>query len=33
MAKKEDPELIARYGDMLSAMGTEPRLRASSAFS
>ena len=27
MAKKEDPELIARYADMLSAMGTEPRLR------
>jgi DNA-binding transcriptional ArsR family regulator len=27
MAKKEDAELIARYADMLSAMGTEPRLR------
>ena len=27
MAKKEDSELIARYADMLSAMGTEPRLR------
>src|SRR5262247_4088439 len=27
MPKKEDPELIARYADMLSAMGTEPRLR------
>jgi DNA-binding transcriptional ArsR family regulator len=27
MAKREDPELIARYADMLSAMGTEPRLR------
>ena len=27
MAKKEDPELIASYADMLSAMGTEPRLR------
>jgi ArsR family transcriptional regulator len=27
MARKEDPELIARYADMLSAMGTEPRLR------
>jgi DNA-binding transcriptional ArsR family regulator len=27
MAKKEDPELNARYADMLSAMGTEPRLR------
>src|SRR5215471_4338442 len=27
MAKKEDPELTARYADMLSAMGTEPRLR------
>jgi DNA-binding transcriptional ArsR family regulator len=27
MAKKEDPELITRYADMLSAMGTEPRLR------
>jgi ArsR family transcriptional regulator, arsenate/arsenite/antimonite-responsive transcriptional repressor len=25
--KKENPELIARYADMLSAMGTEPRLR------
>jgi len=27
MAKKESPEQIARYADMLSAMGTEPRLR------
>jgi DNA-binding transcriptional ArsR family regulator len=27
MAKKEDPEQVARYADMLSAMGTEPRLR------
>src|SRR5262249_2289047 len=27
MAKREDSELIARYADMLSAMGTEPRLR------
>jgi DNA-binding transcriptional ArsR family regulator len=27
MAKKDDAELIARYADMLSAMGTEPRLR------
>src|SRR6201997_1830944 len=27
MAKKEDAELVARYADMLSAMGTEPRLR------
>jgi len=27
VARKEDPELIARYADMLSAMGTEPRLR------
>src|SRR2546427_4436467 len=27
MAKKEDSELTARYADMLSAMGTEPRLR------
>jgi ArsR family transcriptional regulator, arsenate/arsenite/antimonite-responsive transcriptional repressor len=27
MAKREDPELIVRYADMLSAMGTEPRLR------
>jgi ArsR family transcriptional regulator, arsenate/arsenite/antimonite-responsive transcriptional repressor len=27
MAKKEESELIARYADMLSAMGTEPRLR------
>ena len=27
MAKKDDSELIARYADMLSAMGTEPRLR------
>ena len=27
MAKKEESELIARYANMLSAMGTEPRLR------
>src|SRR6476661_1193987 len=27
MPKKEEAELIARYADMLSAMGTEPRLR------
>ena len=27
MAKKEESELIARHADMLSAMGTEPRLR------
>ena len=27
MAKKEDTALTARYADMLSAMGTEPRLR------
>jgi len=27
MPKKDDPELIARYADMLTAMGTEPRLR------
>ncbi|MEO7652858.1 MAG: helix-turn-helix domain-containing protein [Bryobacteraceae bacterium] len=27
MAKKDDAELIARFADMLSAMGTEPRLR------
>jgi ArsR family transcriptional regulator len=27
MAKKQNPEQIARYADMLSAMGTEPRLR------
>ena len=27
MAKKDSPKLIARYADMLSAMGTEPRLR------
>ena len=27
MARKENTELIARYADMLSAMGTEPRLR------
>src|SRR5580698_7354352 len=26
MVKKEDSELVARYADMLSAMGTEPRL-------
>jgi ArsR family transcriptional regulator, arsenate/arsenite/antimonite-responsive transcriptional repressor len=27
MPKKHDPEQITRYADMLSAMGTEPRLR------
>jgi ArsR family transcriptional regulator, arsenate/arsenite/antimonite-responsive transcriptional repressor len=27
MAKKDDAELTARFADMLSAMGTEPRLR------
>ena len=27
MAKQEDSEVIARFADMLSAMGTEPRLR------
>src|ERR1700683_1665716 len=27
MTKNEDCELVARYADMLSAMGTEPRLR------
>ena len=27
MAKKSNSEQIARYADMLSAMGTEPRLR------
>ena len=27
MGRKEDPDLTARYADMLSAMGTEPRLR------
>jgi ArsR family transcriptional regulator, arsenate/arsenite/antimonite-responsive transcriptional repressor len=27
LAKKQDLELIARYADMLAAMGTEPRLR------
>jgi len=27
VAKKQDLELIARYADMLAAMGTEPRLR------
>ena len=27
MAKKDDAALTARYADMLSAMGTEPRLR------
>lgn len=27
MAKKQDVEQVARYADMLSAMGTEPRLR------
>jgi ArsR family transcriptional regulator, arsenate/arsenite/antimonite-responsive transcriptional repressor len=27
MPKRDDAELTARYADMLSAMGTEPRLR------
>ena len=27
MAKQDDSELTARYADMLSAMGTEQRLR------
>jgi len=27
MLKKQEPEIIARYADMFSAMGTEPRLR------
>ena len=27
MAAKEAPERVPRYADMLSAMGTEPRLR------
>ncbi len=27
MPRKQDPEKITRYADMLSAMGTEPRLR------
>ena len=27
MAKKDDSEQTTRYADMLSAMGTEPRLR------
>jgi DNA-binding transcriptional ArsR family regulator len=27
LAKKQNLELIARYADMLAAMGTEPRLR------
>lgn len=27
MGKKDEAELTARYADMLSAMGTEPRLR------
>ncbi len=27
MPKKQDPEQITRCADMLSAMGTEPRLR------
>jgi DNA-binding transcriptional ArsR family regulator len=27
MAKKDDAALTARYADMLSSMGTEPRLR------
>jgi DNA-binding transcriptional ArsR family regulator len=27
MPKKDNPELITRFADMLAAMGTEPRLR------
>ncbi len=27
MAKRDDSEAVARFADMLSAMGTEPRLR------
>jgi len=27
MAKREDSERVARYADMLAAMGSEPRLR------
>lgn len=27
MSKRDDAELTARYADMFSAMGTEPRLR------
>jgi len=27
MPKKDEPELTARFADMLAAMGTEPRLR------
>ena len=27
MARKEDSQQVARFADMLSAMGTEPRLR------
>ena len=27
MPKRDDTELIARFADMLAAMGTEPRLR------
>lgn len=27
MPRREDPEQIARYADMLAAMGAEPRLR------
>jgi len=27
VAKRDDSEAVARYADMLSAMGTEPRLR------
>jgi ArsR family transcriptional regulator len=27
MSAREDTEIIARYADMFSAMGTEPRLR------
>lgn len=27
MAKRQDPEEITRFANMLSAMGTEPRLR------
>jgi len=27
MRKRDEKEMVARYADMLSAMGTEPRLR------
>lgn len=27
MPKRDDTEIVARFADMLSAMGTEPRLR------